>query len=153
MPSKDTKLKYSGRSIFLSKELWRKYKKETGDKIEWKEFKQIILASNEEIKNWVLKDPSGFKFPGNIGTLSVNAFKPTKNRPINGQKIQYHNLHTHGNVYKIQLFYNVRKDRDRSGCWGFDAERKFKREFASILKSGKFPNYNSYAQDHFRIKG
>lgn len=153
MPSKGSCIKYKGRHNFTSKELWRKYKKESKDNITWKEFKQIVLTSNVEIKNWILKDPSGFKFPGNIGTISVNAFKPTRNRPINGQKLQYHNLHTHGTVFKIKLFYNVRKDRDRSGCWGFDAERKLKREFAGILKSGTYPNYNNYAQDHFRIRG
>ena len=155
MPSKNSIGRYYKRHSFISKDLWKKYKKTTGEDISYDDFKTIIQASLEETKSWALREPIGFQLPKKLGHLAINKFKTYgdfkcyHNVKSAGRPIVNHNLHTGGYTYRIQLFLSSRSFSDRIPYWHFDAERKFKRSLAVVLKGGKSPAYNSFMQDHF----
>ena len=156
MPAKGTKLKYAGKHNFINIKLWKKYKKETQNPATYAEFRKIIAASLEETKNWVLKEPIGFRLPFRLGNIAINKFKTygefvsyKKTRSIEGKPIKNFNLHTGGYVFRIQWFYNTRSARERTSFWWFVAERKFKRSLAKVLKSDKPPLFNTYMQSQF----
>ena len=156
MPAKGTTCKYSGRHTFVSKDLWKKYVALTNSTTSYKDFKAIILASLEETQRLVLREPVGFKLPFRIGNLAVNKFKIygdfkcySNVRTADDKPIKNFNLHTGGHTFRIQWFHNTRSSKERISFWHFDAERKFKRSLAKVLKSGKSPLYNTYMQDQF----
>jgi hypothetical protein len=153
MPTKNSISKYRGRLPLLSQKLWKKYVKETGDEISYEEFTTIIVAEIREIKNWVLKEPIGFQM-SEIGNITINKFKPGSDYVTylyNGgkTKIKNHNIHTGGCIFRIQWFRRSTSHKDRYAYWYFSASREFKRELGKQLKSGKYPNYNCFSQDHF----
>jgi len=156
MPAKGTTIRYKGRHIFINKGLWEKYVKETGSQITFKDFKKIISASFEETKKWILREPVGYRMPFRIGNIAINKLKTygdfksyTNIKTARNEPIQHFNLHTGGYCFRIQWFHNTRSSKERVSFWKFDAERKFKRALAQVLKSGKSPLYNTYMQDQF----
>jgi len=158
LPTKNSIGRYHGRFTFVSKDLWKKYVKTTNSTISYEDFKKVIALSMEETSKWVLREPVGFKMPLRLGNFAVNKFKTygdfktyTNTRTSEGKPIKNFNLHTGGCTFRIQWFHNTRSPKERVSFWHFDAERKFKRALASILKSGKSPLYNTYMQDQFII--
>jgi hypothetical protein len=158
MPAKGSIGQFHGRKTFLTLKLWRKYKRETGVDITYKEFVAIFCTTIEEVKKWILREPAGFRLPVKLGNIAVNTFKTygTFKTYINvrheGKPILNHNLHTGGNVYKLQWFHSTRNYNDRVPFWFFVASRDFKRNLAKVLKRGVYPNYNTYMQDQFTDK-
>lgn len=154
MPAKNSISNYHGRHRFLSESLWRKYVKETESDISYADFRKIVIASMDELRKWVLKEPVGFQMSPRIGNIAINRFKPehgsfkafhyTKER-----RIPNYNLHTGGAVFKIQWFHASSTHKSRNPYWFFKASRVFNRSLAFLLKSGKSPSYNSYMQNHF----
>lgn len=156
MPAKHSIGKFHGRHPLINRKMWRRYVKESGNKISYDLFKNIFLSSMEETKKWVLREPVGFKLPYKLGNLAVNKFKTygdfktyTNTRTSDGKPIKNFNLHTGGNVFRIQWFYNSRQFIERHPYWFFDACRDFKRNLAKVLKSSNPPLFNTYMQDHF----
>ena len=72
-------------------------------------------------------------------------------RTADGKPIRAFNLHTQGDTFRIQLFHNTRSAKDVFSFWFLDAERKFKRSLAKVLKSDNYPLYNTFMQDQFVI--
>ena len=139
MPAKGSIGKFYNRHTFVSRDLWKKYMKTTGNEISWEEFSKIIAVSMEEAKNCILKEPVGFQFPNKIGHLAVNMFKTygefktyTNIKSTTGKPILNHNLHTGGYCYRLQMFLLTRAYKDRKLYWFFDAERKFDRSLAKL---------------------
>ena len=156
MPTKGSIGKFHGRYHLLSPDLWKKYKKEIGSDILYSDFKKIVLASIEETKAWVLREPIGFQLPGKNGHLAINKFKTygdfktyTNMRTSEGKAILNHNLHTGGNTFRIQWFKSTRRFTERIVYWHFEASRAFKRSLAAVLKGKRAPIYNTFMQDHF----
>ena len=156
MPAKGSIGVFHGRYPFICPALWRSYKKKTGDKISYKEFKAIIAASMEEVQKWVLKEPIGFQLHPKFGNIAVNRFKPNSDFKayLNTSlgPILNHNLHTGGHCFKIQWFHSHVTHACRQPYWFFKANRAFNRNLAATIKSGHGPQYNSYMQSHFVSK-
>lgn len=158
MPAKGSIGKYYGRHVFMSKELWKEYVKETGSTVSYKDFKKVFVASMEETQKWVLREPVGFRLLYQLGNIAVNRMRTygdfvtyTRLKTSEGRAIKGHNLHTGGDTFRIQWFHTTRSHKDRVTFWYLDAERKFKRALAKVLKSGTYPLYNTYMQDQFVI--
>lgn len=158
MPAKGSIGKYHGRHVFISRKLWKKYLKESGSNITYTEFCAIVKGNMEELQKWVLKEPIGFKLPFKLGNIAVNRLKTygefktwTGLRTADGKPIRAFNLHTQGDTFRIQLFHNTRSAKDVFSFWFLDAERKFKRSLAKVLKSDNYPLYNTFMQDQFVI--
>lgn len=155
MPAKNTIGRFHGRHPLINKKMWRRYVKETGNKIPYTLFKSIFEASMEETKKWILREPVGFKFPHKIGNIAINKFKTYgdfktyTNVRHEGKPIRNFNLHTGGHTFRIQWFYSSRQYSERFPFWFFDACRDFKRNLAKVLKGKSAPLYNTYMQDHF----
>jgi len=158
MPAKGSIGKYYGRHVFFSDKLWKKYVKQTGSIISYSDFKKVFLESMEETKKWVLREPVGFRLPNKLGNLAINRMKTygefktySKLKTEDGKPIRTFNLHTGGDTFRIQWFHTTRSHKDWVTFWFLDAERKFKRNLAQVLKSEKYPLYNTYMQDQFVI--
>lgn len=154
MPAKNSIIKFHGRHQFIDKKLWKKYKKITGVDISYDDFRLIIASSISEIRNWVIREPIGFQFPGLLGHLAINRFKTygefkSYMRTRDGRPILNHNLHTGGYTFRIQLFKATRRFQERVPFWYFEACRDFNRSLSSRIKSGRYPSYNTFMQDHF----
>lgn len=159
MPAKNSISKFYGRHRFISLKLWRKYVRQTGDKISYKEFQAIIAESFKESRKWILREPIGMQFPGKLGHIAINKFKSygtfktyTNTRTKDGKPILNYNLHTGGYIFKIQWFLNTRSYSERVPYWFFSASRDFKRTLAKLIKGGTYPVFNTFMQDHFTIK-
>lgn len=154
MPAKGKTLKIGQRRKVIGREMYKTYKENTENPVDYKTFIKIILETNEEIKNWVLNDPSGFMLPQGLGFIAVNKFKPYK-KPVDyvhskqyKKRIPNLNLHTYGYTFYINWFNNgLRFVKSRS--YGFDAERKFNRALKVKIMEGKVP-YNKYDKRHFK---
>lgn len=145
--------RYHGKHLFIGQALWRKYIKETGDQISYRDFVNIVDTSIEEVKKWVLREPIGFQLHPHLGNIAVNKFMPAPDYKtyINtalGPIVNY-NLHTGGYIFKLQWFHARTTHASKQPYWFFDACRSFKRALAVVLKSGKAPSFNSYMQNHF----
>lgn len=158
MPAKGKTGKYHGRYVFFGRHLWKKYVKETGSTISYEDFKKVFLLTMEETQKWIIREPVGFRLPLKLGNLAINRLRTygdfktyTGIKNAEGRVIPGHNLHTGGYTFRIQWFHTTRSCKDRVTFWFFDAERKFKRNLAKVLKSGKAPVYNTYMQDQFVI--
>lgn len=148
--------KFHGKHLFICPALHRKYVKESGNDISYKDFTAILAETMKEIQKWVLAEPIGFQLAPQFGNIAVNKFKPNPkfkayiNTSIG--PIQNHNLHTGGNAFRIQWFH-ARNDHDsRQPYWFFKANRIFNRTLASILKGNNKPIFNSYMQSQFITK-
>ena len=148
---------FHGKHLFIGTALWIKYKKTTGDKISYKEFQAIIASSMDEVQKWVLQEPIGFQLHPKFGNFAVNRFIPRDDYKtyINTSlgPIINHNLHTGGNIFKIQWFHSHATHACRQPYWFFKANRTFNRSLATVLTGGHSPNFNSYMQSHFITKG
>lgn len=158
MPAKNSIGKYYGRYVFFGVHLWKKYVKETGSTVSYEDFKKVFLASMEETQKWVLREPVGFRLLYQLGNIAVNRMRTygdfvtyTRFKTSEGRAIKGHNLHTGGDTFRIQWFHTTRSHKDWVTFWFFDAERKFKRNLAKVLKSENYPLYNTYMQDQFVI--
>lgn len=148
--------KFHGKHLLICPALHRKYVRETGNKISYKEFTAILAESMKEVQKWVLSEPIGFQLTPQLGNIAVNKFKPNPKFKayINTTlgPLTNHNLHTGGNAYRIQWFH-ARKDHDsRQPYWFFKAGRAFNRALASVLKGDSRPIFNSYMQSQFITK-
>lgn len=158
MPAKGSVGKFHGRKAFINKKLWTKYKKETKLDVSYTDFAAIFDSTTVQIKKWVLREPAGFKISPKLGNIAVNTFKTYgdfktyTNTRFEGKAIRNFNLHTNGNVYKLQWFHTTRTYIDRVPFWFFIASREFKRSLAKVLKEGVAPVYNTYMQDQFVAK-
>ena len=150
MPAKNSIGRFHGRFTFISKKLWKKYKKDTGSTITYKEFQLIISSSLGEINKWILREPIGFQLPG-IGHMAVNKFKTFGAFKCyrNGKALLNHNLHTGGNTHRIQYFKNSRNYKTRLPYWFFKACRASNRALGKVLTSSNSPLFNSFMQDQF----
>ena len=156
MPARGSIGMFHGRHPFIGKDLWRKYKRETGDRISYGDFQEIVGASMAEIQKWVLREPIGFQLHPKFGNIAINKFKPHEDyKPklyTSIGPILNHNLHTGGNVFKVQWFHSHVSHASRQPYWFFKANRTFNRSLAAVLKSGQGPQFNSYMQSHFVSK-
>ena len=159
MPAKNSIGKFHGRYSFINQKLWRKYMRQSGERIPYAQFKAIITASIKEQRRWILREPIGIEMPGKLGNIAINKFKTygefktyLRTKSPTGKPILNFNLHTGGHAFKIQWFKNTRSFTERIPFWFFDATRDFKRSLAKLIKGGSYPVYNSYMQDHFTIK-
>ena len=144
---------FHGKHVFINRKLWTKYMKVTGKRLTYDEFKDIILETIKEIRTWVLKQPIGYQLSPKLGNISINKFKPGSDFKsyihTSEGSFKNHNLHTYGNVYRIQWFHATDKAMTRQPFWYFKACRSFKRSLASVLKGKKAPIYNCYMQNQF----
>lgn len=111
--------------------------------ITYEEYFNIIKKSNQAINYYILNNELGFKLPRNLGYVAVNKFKQQsryrvidwKNSLKYGKEIPLLNLHSFGNMYKIDIFKNKRLNALRA--YKFNAHRTLKRALAQKIKEGK----------------
>lgn len=141
-------------------------KKNPSVKINYRQFRDIIAESNEEICKVILTDKTGFQMPYKLGYLVVNKYKqykPIVDRSQSkniGKQVVYTNFHTMGYMYKFE-WYSTLSQRGSNkflNKFRFDASRELKRSLAKILKDGGYNNYlelqksNFYSASYNKIK-
>ncbi len=153
---KNQSLNNGARYNVLNITFWRKFKKETGIDIEYRDFVSIIDVSNRKIKEKVLNNVTGFKLPENLGYLAMSAYKP-KDRRIDYNstkklgKVVYHtNFHSNGLDAKVTWYTHQVAICKNIGTYRFIPDREFQKLKSAKLKEGK--KYIQYHYSDFRIK-
>jgi len=145
------------RYIIVNPKFFKKFKEDNPDiKISYKEFYDIISSANLKLQEGILNDPSGFKFPLNIGYLAVQKFKPT-NRLINrihrrmtGRSVFNLNLHSFEWMFKVRWFKTTEsRMTSKLHCYQFKACRAMKSKLSEIIKSTGGTKYVQYDTKHF----
>lgn len=109
--------------------------------ITYKQWKSVLKQCFLEIRETVLNNELGFKYPRSIGYSAVNKFKTLpgfksidfKNSNIYDKEIPNTNFHSFGHAYKIQFFRNPRFSPME--CYKVKAHRTLNRELAQYIKS------------------
>lgn len=153
---KNQSLRNGERYNFLNISFWRKFKKETGIDIEYRDFISIIDFSNRKIKEKVVNNISGFKLPEQLGYLAISKYK-SKERKIDynkskqlNTKVYFTNFHSKGFDARIMWYINQIASCRNIHEYKFVPDREFTHMKSAQLKAGK--NYNSYNYDDFKMK-
>lgn len=160
MPTKGTRFKYYQRYNLVNHDLWRKYKKETKDKIPYTVFLKYVTKIMSELQQWTFREPIGFRLPEKTGYMAINKFKARPEyKSVNyitsialKKPVYNQNLHTNGYMMNIKWFKTDRSLFDRIYFYYFDACRNYKRGLAKFIKTKPPVLYNQFINRHFRKK-
>lgn len=157
MPAKNSGLKNGPRHNIVDPKFHRRFCQETGLKISYSDFTDIIHTSNEVIKQMIIDNPQGFRFPENMGLGCVTRYKPKAGkRSIDwkrsqelGTRVYHTNMHSFG--YKPRIgWYAERLSRCRNlNIYKFVPERSLFRGVSHEVMKGK--TYNEYNYEHFKV--
>lgn len=144
------------RHNILNISLWRKFKRETGIEMEYRDFVSIIELSIKRIKYRILNNTSGFKLPSALGYMAVSRYK-SKERKIDwnktkilGKRVYHTNFHSHG--YDARLVWytkNIAHCR-HADEYKFVPDREFQKMKSKKLIEGM--KYNEYTYADFKSK-
>lgn len=96
-------------------DMYKQYKKDYGDDVDYKQFKDILDKFNEQILNCLLQSSGGFKMPFGLGYVQIVKYKPKSMTPKSlsvdfkssaeyGKTIYHLNEHSDG--YKYRLYWS-----------------------------------------------
>lgn len=160
MPAKGTTLRVGERHPVFSKDFVTKLKNDLPHlNYSQKELKEIFDLANLKIKEEILKDPSGFRLPCNMGILAVSKYKHKttvcdyRNSRDFKKKIPYLNLHSFGNMFAIK-YYRVSDNKigDMIKFFKFHPTRDFKRNLAKVVKETGGEEYMNHTSQSFFSK-
>lgn len=138
-------------------DMYKQYKKDYGDDVDYKQFKDILDKFNEQILNCLLQSSEGFKMPFGLGYVQIVKYKPKSMTPKSlsvdfkssaeyGKTI-YH-LNEHSNGYKYRLYWSkvpqTFPDRYR---YQLSLVRQNKRQLAQLI----FNNHDYINVDDIQI--
>jgi hypothetical protein len=140
MPAKGS-MRRRVKPAFLTK-FYPKYVKETKRK-DRKRFMLIYKALFQQIADWMLEDPEGFKLPFNMGILIIMRYTP-KAKPVNirqsvraGKVIYYQNLHSFGDAITVTWIKPEYVKYRNMEAYYFQSERKLQRRASHACLAGK----------------
>ena len=138
-------------------DMYKQYRKDYGDDVDYKQFKDILDRFNEEILSCLLQSSEGFKMPFGLGYVQIVKYKPKSMTPKSlsvdfkstaeyGKTI-YH-LNEHSNGYKYRLYWSkipqTFPDRYR---YQLQLVRQNKRQLAQLI----FNNHDYINVDDIQI--
>lgn len=138
-------------------DMYKQYKKDYGDDVDYKQFKNILDKFNEQILNCLLQSSGGFKMPFGLGYVQIVKYKPKSMTPKSlsvdfkssaeyGKTIYHLNEHSDG--YKYRLYWSkvpqTFPDRYR---YQLSLVRQNKRQLAQLI----FNNHDYINVDDIQI--
>lgn len=138
-------------------DMYKQYRKDYGDDVDYRQFKDILDRFNEEILSCLLQSSEGFKMPFGLGYVQIVKYKPKSMTPKSlsidfkstaeyGKTI-YH-LNEHSNGYKYRLYWSkipqTFPDRYR---YQLQLVRQNKRQLAQLI----FNNHDYINVDDIQI--
>lgn len=138
-------------------DMYKQYRKDYGNDVDYKQFKDILDRFNEEILSCLLQSSEGFKMPFGLGYVQIVKYKPKSMTPKSlsidfkstaeyGKTI-YH-LNEHSNGYKYRLYWSkipqTFPDRYR---YQLQLVRQNKRQLAQLI----FNNHDYINVDDIQI--
>lgn len=138
-------------------DMYKQYKKDYGDDVDYKQFKDILDKFNEQILNCLLQSSGGFKMPFGLGYVQIVKYKPKSMTPKSlsvdfkssaeyGKTIYHLNEHSDG--YKYRLYWSkvpqTFPDRYR---YQLSLVRQNKRQLAQLI----FNNHDYINVDDIQI--
>lgn len=138
-------------------DMYKQYRKDYGNDVDYKQFKDILDRFNEEILSCLLQSSEGFKMPFGLGYVQIVKYKPKSMTPKSLSidfkstaeygKIIYH-LNEHSNGYKYRLYWSkipqTFPDRYR---YQLQLVRQNKRQLAQLI----FNNHDYINVDDIQI--
>lgn len=124
-------------------DMYKQYKKDYGNDVDYRQFKDILDKFNEEILSCLLQSSGGFKMPFGLGYVQIVKYKPKSMTPKSlsvdykasaecGKTIYHLNEHSDG--YKYRLYWSKTPqtfpDRYR---YQLQLVRKNKRQLAQLI--------------------
>lgn len=154
MPAKGSTLDSGPRDMVIDEEFYKKVKDKYNLDIDYKTFKNIILTSNNAIKEIIANDEGGFKLPENLGYIVVTKYK-SKKRPIDWvatkklKKVVYlPNLHSFGYIHHIKWFrIGLTVNFGTADVYKFESCRDLSRSVAKNVKEYKV--YHTWSNSDF----
>ena len=118
----------------LNRELFKSYKEQYDNEVDWNLFKNLILDFNETLKEKVVSNREGARLP-HIGLIALCSFEPKRRVPIDfynsnktGFKVKHLNFETDGLACKIvHTSYYTKYRHPWASLWSFKGCRDFKR--------------------------
>lgn len=138
-------------------DMYKQYRKDYGDDVDYKQFKDILDRFNEEILSCLLQSSEGFKMPFGLGYVQIVKYKPKSMTPKSlsvdfkssaeyGKTIYHLNEHSDG--YKYRLYWSkipqTFPDRYR---YQLSLVRQNKRQLAQLI----FNNHDYINVDDIQI--
>lgn len=138
-------------------DMYKQYRKDYGNDVDYRQFKDILDRFNEEILSCLLQSSEGFKMPFGLGYVQIVKYKPKSMTPKSlsidfkstaeyGKTI-YH-LNEHSNGYKYRLYWSkipqTFPDRYR---YQLQLVRQNKRQLAQLI----FNNHDYINVDDIQI--
>ena len=138
-------------------DMYKQYKKDYDDDVDYKQFKDILDKFNEQILNCLLQSSGGFKMPFGLGYVQIVKYKPKSMTPKSlsvdfkssaeyGKTIYHLNEHSDG--YKYRLYWSkvpqTFPDRYR---YQLSLVRQNKRQLAQLI----FNNHDYINVDDIQI--
>lgn len=124
-------------------DMYKQYKKDYGNDVDYRQFKDILDRFNEQVLNCLLQSSGGFKMPFGLGYVQIVKYKPKSMTPKSlsvdykasaeyGKTIYHLNEHSDG--YKYRLYWSKTPqtfpDRYR---YQLQLVRKNKRQLAQLI--------------------
>lgn len=96
-------------------DMYKQYKKDYGNDVDYRQFKDILDRFNEQVLNCLLQSSGGFKMPFGLGYVQIVKYKPKSMTPkslsvdykasVEYGKTIYH-LNEHSDGYKYRLYWS-----------------------------------------------
>ena len=142
MPSKGTKLRNGDRYNLLSRDLYKYFCEKTKVEISYIDFKKIIDSSTKLIREKLIKNPQGFKFPESLGICRVSKYKPKSNKrnidwlntKLHGTLVYHNNFHSFGYKSRIMWYTKNIAVCKNIDTYKFVPDRLFQRGVAAQMK-------------------
>lgn len=153
MPTKGTHYLSGKRNLILNKEFYNEVRETISPDLTDKEIREIVLTSNDEIRNAVANTEDGFKMPEQLGYIVITKYK-SKKQPIdwvNSKKLKMRvpllNLHSYNTICHIKWFKIGNHSFGIKEVYKLEPSRKLKRQVAKNIKEGKM--YHTWTRSDF----
>ena len=151
--SKKGVLKTTGKRFNpLTRDFVKQFRKQTGIKIKFEDFCQIVYRTNELMADAIANDDAGLKLPNRLGHIVVNKYKSLKPRDDwyttvqIKKKVPFLNLHSFGYIHHIKWFTLGCRFQNRN-IYKFKAIRPLTRQVAKNIKNGRL--YHQWSSQDF----
>lgn len=153
MPSKGTGYKTGKRNLIMNPEFFDEVREELGIDMSDQDIRKIIVTSNDEIREAVVAGDDAFKLPEQLGYLVITKYKSHK-KPVDWinsrkfkKKVPLLNLHSFNYIYHIKWFKKSDRRFATQEVYKLEPARKFKRQVALNVKSGR--DYHTWYKADF----
>lgn len=138
-------------------DMYKQYKKDYGNDVDYRQFKDILDRFNEEILSCLLQSSGGFKMPFGLGYVQIVKYKPKSMTPkslsidfkstVEYGKTIYH-LNEHSNGYKYRLYWSkIPQTFPDRYMYQLQLVRQNKRQLAQLI----FNNHDYINVDDIQI--